>query len=315
MIINLPEHMLKLRHKTSLTLPKIGSWQPAAHSFSEQQYDALEAALMARRPLLVRGEPGLGKSQLARAVAAAWRWRLVTAVIHSRSEVEDLLYQVDHVARLSDANAAKAEQQLAKYIRRGPIWQAMQREEDHPVGLPEGDDAYVVDPEAGCVLLIDEIDKAHSDVPNALLEMLNSGKFWVPETKTTVKPENGLFVVITANDERRLPAAFLRRCAVLDLSLGDDPKATLTNIAESTISLGRCPVGARPYVDKVVDYLLRYRASVPSGDYRPGTSELLDMLRVLGERSDELTADEMHAAIARMGQYLVQKEFVQDDQG
>lgn len=315
MMNNLSEHIQKLHEKPSLTLPKIGSWQPAAHSFSEQQYDALEAALMAKRPLLVRGEPGLGKSQLARAVAAAWHWRLVTAVIHSRSEVEDLLYQVDHVARLSDANSGDAEQDLDKYIRRGPIWQAMQRDEDHPVGMPEGADAYVIAPGAGCVLLIDEIDKAHSDVPNALLEMLNSGEFWVPETKTTVKPETDLFVVITANDERRLPAAFLRRCAVLDLSLGDDPKATLTDIAQSTIALDRCPAGASPYVEAVVDYLLSYRQSVPAGDYRPGTSELLDMLRVLGERSDDLAPDEMHGAIARMGQYLVQKEFVQDEQG
>ena len=322
----------KLRENISLPLPKIESWDKSAHSFDHHQLDAIEAAVLSGRPLLIRGEPGLGKSQIARAVAAAWHWRFITAFIHSRTEVEDLLFQIDHVGRLADASVSmlgapvadsnstdtgsrkkvlEKVGDIANYIRPGPIWQALKQsnKSGHP---DDADDAYTIGADAGCVLLIDEIDKAHRDVPNALLEVLNSGKFKVPQTGETIQSSNGVFIVITANDERSLPAAFLRRCAVLELTLGQNPEQRLGEIAQTHVDNKLLESIGSEQITKVVAYVADYRRTAPADHYRPGTSEMLDMLRVINE-FDSLTGDALDDRLQTLGKFLVMKGFSQDE--
>lgn len=303
----------RLRANAVVGLPKIGRWQPSAHAFDEPQLNALEAALGAGRPLLVRGEPGLGKSQIARAVAAAWQWRLVTASIHSRTERDDLLYSIDHVQRLSQSRAGAAGE-LQDHIQPGPVWRAMKPVNDRD-GVPLGPGAYPIDQNAGCVLLIDEIDKAHRDIPNALLEVLDDGEFELPFahkdfSDRVVRAANGLFIVMTANDERDLPAAFMRRCAVLHLQLQDDAAGQLRDIALSHIDLGTLGKSVKPFIDKAISAVLDYRRDVPDGYYKPGTSEMIDLLKAIDASS--VGAEQIDEAIERMREYLICKEFRSD---
>lgn len=308
-------------------LPAIGSWRSSAHRFSAQQVQAIEAAQLSGRPLLVRGEPGLGKSQIARAVAAVWEWRLVTAVINARTEVDDLLYRIDHVSRLSDANRivvqhdatqsadAKQDLSLHRYLQKGPVWQALQAHEgqsfeDRPKPGPGHYDC-----EDACVLLIDEIDKAHPDIPNALLEVLNAGAFQVPATGEVVSgdPEK-LFVVITANEERSLPAAFLRRCAVLHLQLSDDPTQQLQEFAEAHKEAGLFTYVDASIFASAATVLHDHRKKSNPGEYRPGTSEYLDLLRVIDKKLANGTMNEadVDAVLDQMSEYLINKNFRED---
>lgn len=319
---NATDWIRKIKRRLTLSLPAIGSWRPSAHRFNPDHLNALAAAIYTGRPLLVRGEPGLGKSQIARAVAAALQWRLVTATINSRTEVDDLLFHVDHVARLSDANVThNAVKDLSQYVRKSAVWHAMEEEpkvegqnKTPRIGVPLEDDvdAYRVDAQAGAVLLIDEIDKAHSDVPNALLEVLDAGSFTVPQTGQVVKSQNGLFIVITANDQRELPAAFLRRCAVLNLFLEDEPEAELVEIAQAHKQSGQFLHVSEIHMLSVAQFVAKVRKDVPNGEYKPGTSEYLDLLRVLDQQPD-LTQEEVEDCIDKMGQFLVQKTFRSDE--
>jgi MoxR-like ATPase len=214
-----------------------GASAAVQHFWDTRERDALLLAVAAGRPLLVRGEPGSGKSQLAFAVAGLLgSGEPLVEVISAQSEPTDLFYRFDHVARLADAQAtgsAGIDKSNRKYIRPGVLWQAFQPAQAWRA-LP--------------VVLIDEIDKVDSELPNALLEALGSRRFSVPlyigasdqEMGTSVLTKDGLaidcrrhdgmhvvqgdtfpLVVITTNQERELPAAFVRRCVVLSL---DPPK-------------------------------------------------------------------------------------------
>lgn len=311
----------------TLSLPKVGSWPASAHCYSEDQALAIDIASRAERPLLVRGEPGLGKSQIGRAVAASRGWRLITATIHSRIEVDDLLYHVDHVGRMAAANLRKRDDAADKkrvndelpigdFIHPGPVWQALDANEDTGEdSWPEGGykSCEQLADAQGCVLLIDEIDKAHSDIPNALLEVLNNRAFTVAPTREVITRQQPLFVVVTANDQRGLPAAFLRRCAVLDLELGDSvQKVTdnLTEIANSHIErelFSGEKVG--DHVSTVAAYVAEYRARVPDSYYRPGTSEMLDMLRVLNDYDQSVSADTLKKKLDILAKFLLKKSF------
>ena len=153
--------------------------------------------------------------------------------------------------------------------------------------------------QTGCVLLLDEIDKAPADVPNALLEVLNPGQFLVNETgKTRLGEKDKLFVVVTSNSERNLPAAFLRRCAVLQLTLGDNPVERLLEIAEAHRKCNETlSILSDQVVHYVADYVIAYRDQLDASGYRPGTSEFLDLLTVIAveqkesELSDEALKD------------------------
>jgi len=214
-------------------LTAIGAWGTAVHCFEPKQANALIAALAANRPLLVRGEPGVGKSQLARAAAAVLGRRFVPAVVQPDSEYADLLWSVDHTRRLADAQLAahtgKTDRldKMENYVGPGPLWWAFawQDAQDQYDRCPHNycppaDDTAPNPIETGVVLLIDEIDKADISLANGLLEVLGNGAFAVPLLDKTVVPVGRPpLVMITSNDIRELPPALVRRCVVLELNL------------------------------------------------------------------------------------------------
>jgi len=116
--------------------------------------------------------------------------------------------------------------------------------------------------------------------------------------------------VITANDERDLPAAFMRRCAVLHLQLGENAAEQLRDIAISHIEQGVLDASVEPFIDKTIDAVLSYRSEVPDGYYKPGTSEMIDLLQAIA--ASHVGAEKIDEAIARMGEYLICKEFRSD---
>ncbi len=232
-----PYSKLVAKTKSPTELKADTRYPDAWHQWSEFEQRAVIQAWASGRPLLVRGEAGCGKSQLARAVAAVLEVPLETEVIHPRYEASDLLYREDPVKRLAQAQLLAAikidhgtpEVALAwlqskllpdDFLTKGPIWRAMKASE--PTG---GDRANPAWPRA--VVLIDEIDKADSDVPNALLDVLGNRSFVVPASGEEVNcaEKHRPLIIITTNEDRELPPAFVRRCAVLNLKPNDDIEA------------------------------------------------------------------------------------------
>ena len=205
---------VELKAGTALDLAASDRYPAAGHLWSQPEIDALILAWAARRPLLVRGEAGSGKSQIARAAAAhLGSQQPLVEVIHPRFEALDLLYRVDFVERLADAQLKQLDVTNEKYVKRGRLWEA----------FAQGQDAGPIP-----VLLIDEIDKADAEVPNALLEVLGNRSFSVPPLKHRVVRADGgrlPLVVITTNEERELPPPFVRRCVVLNLNPPKDQSA------------------------------------------------------------------------------------------
>jgi MoxR-like ATPase len=291
-------HMsLPAYEKTELDLPAMGAWPASRHRFDADQVRALRAAEAAGRPLLVRGDPGTGKSQLAHAAAVAARRLFLTVVVDAHSEASDLLWRFDAVARLADAHLAAVpgsdspkDLQPARYVEPGPIWWAFnwrgaaeQLAHTRVGGVAPQipDDTWI--PARGTVLLIDEIDKAEADLPNGLLEALGNGRFTVPPLGSVVaRPEDvpPPLVIVTSNDERELPAAFLRRCLVLTLKL---PKAR-RELADYLVERGELhfPELPKAVLEQAAEQLISDRAkAVEEGVYTPGLAEYLDLLRVL----------------------------------
>ena len=283
----------------SIPLPKSGSWPKAVHVFDEKSAYALMTAEAAERPLLVRGEPGTGKSQLARAAAVCTGRLFLSTVVSARTECQDLQWQFDAVGRLAEAQTlAQANEQEVlrrmnplRFLSPGPLWwvfdwnsaqsqwneslSKLEQIPQHPSGWK---------PQQGSVLLIDEIDKADADLPNSLLETLGNGDFTVPYLNQSVRQSDDCpppLVVITTNEERELPAAFLRRCLVLHLSLPeDDDELTehLSNRGQVHFEK-RCSQKVRLAAAKL---LVQDRKDAGSqGLPLPGQAEYLDMLRAL----------------------------------
>lgn len=295
--------------KMSLTLPRypleagrldsMASWPPTWHVFEKLHVDALLAAEAAGRPLLIRGEPGTGKSQIAHAAAFMARRMFIPFVVDSRTEASDLMWRFDAVARLSDAHLSAAagtgaERGLEphRYVQPGPLWWAFnwgtaetQRQRLRvPAAAPERP-PFDWTPAQGTVLLLDEIDKAEAEVPNGLLEALGNGRFSVPLLGEVVRRPDDVpapLVVITTNDERELPPAFLRRCLVLTLQL---PRGRA--LEAFLVKRGRLHFPAlaerHPAVLQGAAEMLREdrRKARAEGIYEPGLSEYLDLLRAI----------------------------------
>jgi MoxR-like ATPase len=211
---------------------------------------AVNVALATGRPLLLRGDPGTGKSSLAAYLARQLGWRYYELVVSSRTQTQDLLWSFDAVRRLADAQSEKLKPDI-EYVQPGILWWALapgsarrrgrppgQELEGEPPAEPFHDVNEGCDADAGAVLLIDEIDKADPDVPNGILVALGSNEFEVAETGTAVRPENPdtsrHLIMITTNEERELPQAFLRRCVVTWLKAPD--RKTLLAIVEQHVT-------------------------------------------------------------------------------
>ncbi len=274
-----------------------GGISDQVHIFEKREIDAVNAALASGRPLLVRGEPGTGKSQLARAVAEELQRAFICHVVDGQTQSRDLLWELDAVARLGEAQLAAAMKEgpdvarrrlaIENFVRPGPLWWAFDwnsaeqrcREADPPQPLPS-------DPERrratnGCVVLIDEIDKSEpSEVANGLLEALGSGQFRAPGLMTPVAVAGVRpLIVISSNDERALPGAFLRRCLVLRLALPADDESLIARL------LDRGQAHFRDLDPSVVlaaaKLLVRDRKATGSAGARPGQAEFLDLLRAV----------------------------------
>jgi len=272
-----------------ISLPPRGTWPPSVHRFDADTAAALRAAEAAQRPLLIRGDPGTGKSQTARAAAEAAQRLFLSVTIDGRTEAHDLLWHFDAVARLSDAQAGGKALEPARYLSPGPLWWAYHWESAHrqwearrqgdipecPAGWTEAQ---------GTVLLIDEIDKADPDLPNAFLELLGNRGFTVPYLgQRVIRGGTPPLVVITTNEERELPNAFLRRCLVRTLRLPEALDAWLIDMGR--MHLERLGLGAscfRPILAAAAVQLINdRRAAEQDQRYAPGLAEYLDLVIAL----------------------------------
>jgi MoxR-like ATPase len=252
----------------------------SVYVYDERTVLAVNVALVTRRPLLVSGPPGSGKSSLAPAIARFMRekgWRYEGTAVSTRTEARDLLWTFDAVQRLSDAQVNELKADRA-YIRPQVLWRAIDPVKAAEYG-PEGGEEREV--EGGrAVVLLDEIDKADPDVPNDLLVPLGSYTFDVTPTGDTVKlPEDAAapLVVLTTNDERELSRPFVRRCVVLELEAPDPDR--LVGIAKS-----HHPDGDEDLFQAVADQIAALQPDARStGDPVPNAAEYLDAVKACME--------------------------------
>ena len=216
---------------------------------------AVNAAVTLERPILIKGEPGTGKTQLALEIAGALGRPLHEWHIKSTTKAQQGLYDYDAVARLRDSQLGDDRvHDIANYIVRGKIWDAFASAEQS-------------------VLLIDEIDKADIEFPNDLLQELDRMEFFVYETKQLVKAVSRPIVVITSNNEKELPDAFLRRCFFHYIRFPDNE--TMERIVDV-----HYPGLKKALLKEALDAFYRVR-DVPGLKKKPSTSELLDWIKLL----------------------------------
>ena len=224
---------------------------------------AVNAAMALEKPLLIKGEPGTGKTMLAEQVAEAAGMQLVQWHIKSTTKAHQGLYEYDAVSRLRDSQLGNEKvADVANYIKKGKLWEAFAAEKR-------------------VVLLIDEIDKADIEFPNDLLQELDRMEFYVYETGETIKAVNRPVIIITSNNEKELPDAFLRRCFFHFINFPDRP--TMKSIVDV-----HYPNIQKTLVDQALEIFFELR-ELPGLKKRPSTSELIDWLKLL--MSDDIPDD------------------------
>jgi MoxR-like ATPase len=292
----------------ALPLPPVGSWPQASHVWSQPELDALAAATFSGRPLLIKGEPGVGKSQIARAAATLLKWDFLYDVITPRFDPQDLKWRDNTLARLADATRGEKGVDDSKYITAGVLWRALD-----PASAPRADPTELANAKPGCVLLLDEIDKADSDLPNSLLEVLGNRGFknsWgqpVPSQQNA--PAKPLLIVITSNDEREMPTAFMRRCVVFEIKAPDerdDPAGFKRWLCER--GQAQFPDIGRAVLDGAAAQVQADRAdTVPGQGARPGLAEYLDLLRALHQIAPG-DAKQQKAWLKRLSPFMLRKQ-------
>lgn len=267
--------------------PTRSDFTPGGSSYITTQalQEAIDAALLLERPLLIKGEPGTGKTELAFDVARRLGMPLFRWHIKSSTRAQHGLYEYDAVSRLRDSQLGEAAVgDIGNYIIRGVLWQAFESPER-------------------AVVLIDEIDKADIEFPNDLLQELDRMSFDVHETRQSVSALHRPLIIITSNDEKELPDAFLRRCFFHYIDFPD--RATMEQIVDAHF-----PNIKRDLLSAALEVFFDLR-EVPGLKKKPSTSELLDWLKLLV--SDELPAealgaDDLRAALPRLHGALLKNE-------
>ena len=215
---------------------------------------AVNAAITLEKPLLVKGEPGTGKTELARQVAKNLKLEIIEWNIKSTTKAQQGLYEYDAVSRLRDSQLGEKIRDISKYIKKGKLWNSFETKEKS-------------------VLLIDEIDKADIEFPNDLLQELDKMEFYVYETGQLIKSKKRPIVIITSNNEKELPEAFLRRCFFHYIQFPD--LETLKKIVEvhfPNIKKSLLEVALKSFFD------IR---EIPGLKKKPSTSEALDWIKLL----------------------------------
>ena len=216
---------------------------------------AVNAAITLERPLLVKGEPGTGKTELAKQVAKSLDLKIFEWSVKSTTKAQQGLYEYDAVSRLRDSQIGdKNVSDIKKYIKKGKIWNAFESDQKS-------------------VLLIDEIDKADVEFPNDLLQELDKMEFFVYETGEVIKSKNRPIVIITSNNEKELPDAFLRRCFFHYIQFPD--QETLIKIINVHF-----PKIKKIILDRALQRFFEIRET-PGLKKKPSTSEVLDWLKLL----------------------------------
>ena len=216
---------------------------------------AVNAAISLEKPLLVKGEPGTGKTELARQIADSLNLKIIEWNIKSTTKAQQGLYEYDAVSRLRDSQLGnKKIENISLYIKKGKIWESFESKEK-------------------TVLLIDEIDKADIEFPNDLLQELDKMEFYVYETGEVVKSNNRPIVIITSNNEKELPEAFLRRCFFHYIQFPDID--TLKSIIDVHF-----PKIKKSLLDSALKLFFEIR-EIPGLKKKPSTSEALDWIKLL----------------------------------
>lgn len=325
--------------------------------FEEDAKNAINAALLINRPLLIRGEPGVGKSQLAKAAAEALGRAYIPFVVNASTESQDLLWTFDAVARLADAQIegalckddkerkeARDRLALHKYLKPAALWATLnwksakkQYKNTHnpelsPLPSYQGDKNVE---ENGVVLLIDEIDKADSSVPNGLLEVLGSNRFH-PDgldkpvevekdgDKKAIKP----LIIITTNEERTLPDAFIRRCLSVTLGLPQQKakqieylvnhaKPNFTKL-DRAFNKDRNNDNNQTILEAAAEMLLEDRAQAKQANLHPlpGQAEYFDLLRGVEKMlEDKNSSESVLSIMTQLTQFTSKKhpDFKQKD--
>ncbi|MEM9249242.1 MAG: MoxR family ATPase [Pseudomonadota bacterium] len=245
---------------------------------------AVNAAVTLERPLLVKGEPGTGKTELARQIAGSLNLRIVEWHVKSTTRAQQGLYEYDAVSRLRDSQLGDARvEDISHYIKRGKLWDAFAAEEK-------------------VVLLIDEIDKADIEFPNDLLQELDRMEFHVYETDETVRARHRPVVVITSNNEKELPDAFLRRCFFHYIRFPDmETMKRIVDVHHPGIKPALMTAALTQF------YEVRGQAGLKK---QPSTSEVLDWLKLLV--AEDLSVEDLKAdtsmALPRLHGALLKNE-------